>query len=106
MRLCPRGMPPRHALEGRGVPAGVLPSVTRGPTRGPSMLALRPQTTPPPVQAVLAFARPLYDRRRSVRRPFSPSSPAGRYRLPPDVRERLSAALAPFRNRDAAFALA
>ena len=31
---------------------------------------------------------------------------AGPYRLPHDVRDRLAAALAPFRNRDAAFALA
>src|SRR3954452_22633196 len=44
-------------------------------------------------------------RRRGSRRPFTPSS-AGPYRLPRDVRDRLAAALAPCRNRDAAFALA
>ena len=44
-------------------------------------------------------------RRRGSRRPFTPSS-AGPYRLPHDVRDRLAAALAPCRNRDAAFALA
>src|SRR3954454_25355758 len=44
-------------------------------------------------------------RRRSSRRPFAPSQ-AGAYRLPHDVRDRLAAALTPFRNRDAAFALA
>src|SRR4051794_31095996 len=44
-------------------------------------------------------------RRRSSRRPFAPSQ-AGAYRLPHDVRDRPAAALTPFRNRDAAFALA
>src|SRR4051794_27881982 len=44
-------------------------------------------------------------RRRGSRRPFTPSS-AGIYRLPHDVRDRLAAALIPYRNRDAAFALA
>jgi hypothetical protein len=41
-----------------------------------------------------------------VRRPFRPSRGEGTYRLPHDVRDHLSAALAPFRNREAAFALA
>src|SRR3954470_976466 len=44
-------------------------------------------------------------RRRGSRRPFTPAS-AGPYRLPRDVRDRLASALRPFRNRDAAFALA
>ena len=44
-------------------------------------------------------------RRRGSRRPSRPHRP-GSYRLPHDVRDRLAAALAPFRNRDAAFALA
>jgi hypothetical protein len=70
------------------------------------MLASVHTMPPAPAQPVLAFARPLADRQRNVRRPFHPSHPAGRYRLPQDVRERLSAALASFRNRDAAFALA
>src|SRR3712207_96274 len=58
------------------------------------------------VQPQLAFARPLAARVRSVRRPFRPSTGEGAYRLPHDVRDRLSAALAPFRNREAAFTLA
>ncbi len=60
----------------------------------------------PAVQHLLSFARPLAARVRSVRRPFRPSAGEGGYRLPHDVRDRLSAALAPFRNREAAFALA
>jgi hypothetical protein len=58
------------------------------------------------LQHQLAFTRPLSSRVRSVRRPFRPARGEGAYRLPHDVRDRLSAALAPFRNRDAAFALA
>src|SRR3954452_12533253 len=45
-------------------------------------------------------------RLRSVRRPFRPSTDTGPYRLPHDVQDRLSAALACYRNRDAAFTLA
>lgn len=55
------------------------------------------------VQSRLPLARPMA---RRVRRPFAPSQGEGPYRLPHDVRDRLTAALAPFRNRDAAFALA
>src|SRR5918993_5549458 len=65
-----------------------------------------PQPAAPPVQGLLAFARPLAARVRSVSRPFRPSRGEGAYRLPHDVRDHLSAALAPFRNREAAFALA
>src|SRR3954454_5186582 len=54
---------------------------------------------------LLPLLRPSSTRRRSSRRPFAPSQ-GGVYRLPHDVRDRLAAALAPFRNRDAAFALA
>src|SRR3982751_3295028 len=54
---------------------------------------------------LLPLPRPPSSRRRGSRRPFAPSQ-AGVYRLPYDVRDRLAAALAPFRNRDAAFALA
>jgi hypothetical protein len=44
---------------------------------------------------------------RSNRRAFHPSAHlGGPYRLPNEVRDRLTAALAPFRNRDAAYALA
>jgi hypothetical protein len=58
------------------------------------------------VQRALPFARPLAARVRSVRRPFRPSAGEGGYRLPHDIRDRLAAALTPFKNRDAAFALA
>jgi hypothetical protein len=60
------------------------------------------------VQHQLAFARPLAMRVRSVRRPFRPSrgQGRGRYRLPHDVSDRLTLALTPFRNREAAFTLA
>src|SRR3954453_22665982 len=54
----------------------------------------------------LPFPRPAPRRSRSNRRPFTPSPCSGPYRLPHDVRDRLTAALAPYRNRDAAFALA
>jgi hypothetical protein len=61
----------------------------------------------PAVQHLLSFVRPLAARVRSVRRPFHPSAGQGRgYRLPHDIRDRLVAALAPFRNREAAFTLA
>jgi hypothetical protein len=45
---------------------------------------------------------------RQVRRPFRPSteSSVGRYRLPNEIRDRLTAALATYRNREAAFTLA
>jgi hypothetical protein len=45
-------------------------------------------------------------RTRYARRPFHPSQDQGAYRLPHAVRDRLASLLAPFRNRDAAFALA
>jgi hypothetical protein len=43
---------------------------------------------------------------RRARRLFHPTPPAGPYRLPHGIRDRLVTALAPFRNREAAFALA
>src|SRR3954447_7149520 len=55
---------------------------------------------------LLPSSRPAPRRSRGVRRPFTPSPLAGPYRLPRDVRDRLAAALAPYRNRDAAFTLA
>lgn len=57
-------------------------------------------------QPPLPLLRPPRPRSRSVRRPFHPSRDTGPYRLPRDIQDRLSAALAPFRNREAAFALA
>jgi hypothetical protein len=58
------------------------------------------------VQPRLPLGMPFRPRTRNVRRPFTPSFNDGPYRLPRDVRDRLTAALAPYRNRDAAFALA
>src|SRR5215211_1103944 len=55
---------------------------------------------------LLPFSRPGTRRSRSNRRAFTPSPSAGPYRLPRDVHDHLTVALAPFRNRDAAFALA
>src|SRR3954451_3388523 len=55
---------------------------------------------------LLPFPRPAPKRSRRNRRPFTPSLPAGPYRLPRDVRDHLTVALVPFRNRDAALALA
>jgi hypothetical protein len=43
---------------------------------------------------------------RRVRRPFHPTQGEGGYRLPHEVRDQLAAALAPYRNREACFALA
>jgi hypothetical protein len=57
-------------------------------------------------QPPLPLQRPQQARLRSVRRPFHPSRDTGPYRLPHDVRDLLTAALAAFRNRDAAYTLA
>src|SRR5215211_4252427 len=59
-----------------------------------------------PAHPLLPLPRPPSSRRRGSRRPFAPSPPAGPYRPPRDVRDRLTAALVPYRNRDAAFTLA
>jgi hypothetical protein len=59
------------------------------------------------VQPRLPFILPQRARMRRMRRPFTPTQEGrGPYRLPRDVHDRLAAALAPFRNREAAFALA
>jgi hypothetical protein len=55
------------------------------------------------VQHRLSLAPP---RVRSCRRAFCPSVISHRYRLPHDVRDRLTTVLQPFRNREAAYALA
>lgn len=52
------------------------------------------------------LSRALQPRRRSIRRPFCPSHDTSPYRLPSATSERLKTALAPFRNREAALALA
>src|SRR3954454_18053930 len=68
---------------------------------------LKPEGEPvPAVQHLFSFARPLASRRRSVRAPFRPTIGEGHYRLPGGIADRLTAALAPFRNREAAFTLA
>src|SRR5215218_5257374 len=58
------------------------------------------------VHPLLPFPCPAPRRSRNNRWPFTPSPCDGPYRLPRDVQDRLTAALMPFRNRDAAFALA
>jgi hypothetical protein len=58
------------------------------------------------VQSRLPLGKPFRPRTRRVRRPFTPSSNGQPYRLPRDVRDRLASALAPFRNREAVYALA
>jgi hypothetical protein len=55
------------------------------------------------VQERLALVRP---RTRSTRQRFTPAQGRAGYRLPHEVRDRLVAALAPYRNREAAFTLA
>ena len=57
-------------------------------------------------QARLPLAVPIRARMRSVRRLFHPSKGKGPYRLPRNVQDRLTSSLGPFRNRDAAYALA
>ena len=51
---------------------------------------------------LLPFPRPAPRRSRSNRRPFTPSPCDGPYRLPRDVQDRLTTALAPFRSRPVA----
>jgi hypothetical protein len=58
------------------------------------------------VQPRLPLAVPLRPRARGIRRPFHPVQGEGPYRLPNAVRDRLAAALTPYRNRDAAYTLA
>ena len=55
---------------------------------------------------MLPLPRSTPARLRSVRRAFKPAPAPGPYRLPHDVRDRLAAALTPYRNRDAAYDLA
>jgi hypothetical protein len=58
------------------------------------------------VQPLLPYVLAQRPRQRNVRRSFHPSHGQGPYRLPHAVGDRLTAALRPYRNRDAAFALA
>jgi hypothetical protein len=58
------------------------------------------------VQPRLPLALAPKPRERSVRRPFHPSQGERPYRLPRDAHERLTVALASFKNREAAYALA
>src|SRR4051812_49825753 len=57
-------------------------------------------------QPLLSLPHNTPARLRSVRRAFTPSPAPGPYRLPHDARDRLAAALTPYRNRDAAYDLA
>jgi hypothetical protein len=57
-------------------------------------------------QPMLALPRVRPAPVRDARRPFHPSRAEGPYRLPHEARDRLVAALAPYRNREAALALA
>src|SRR3954453_2381376 len=83
--------------------------------KGGALLACVPplRRAPPPegrhmsaVQLLLWEPPAPRARLRHVRRPFTPSREVGPYRLPHDVRDRLGTALAHYRNRDGAFALA
>jgi hypothetical protein len=76
-----------------GAMLGAIPCSGSNP-RGTRMFAVQPR---------LPLARP---RVRSVRRTFTPQQGRGSYSLPHDVRDRLASSLAPFRNREAAYALA
>jgi hypothetical protein len=58
------------------------------------------------VQPRLPLALAPKPRERRNRRPFHPSQGEGPYRLPRDAHERLTVALASFKNREAAYALA
>src|SRR4051812_29705866 len=57
---------------------------------------------PSPAQPLLPLPRNAPARLRSCRRTFTPAPTPGPYRLPHDVRDRLAAAITPYRNRDAA----
>jgi hypothetical protein len=59
----------------------------------------------PIVQQLFAHPQPRAARRRAIR-PFRPAPGRGPYRLPHEIADRLREALAPFRNREAAFTLA
>src|SRR5215210_4443400 len=66
----------------------------------------RPSTHQPSLPLTLPRSRAGRPRLRGLSGPFLPAEGASPYRLPREARDRLAAALAPFRNRDAAFALA
>src|SRR5215213_5737727 len=60
----------------------------------------------PAAQPMLPLPRALPPRARRVRKPFQAGTASQPYRLPHEVRDRLIAALAPYRNREAAYRLA
>ena len=79
-----------------------MPACVRAPATGPT----DPKgNAMPAVQERLPLPRALPARVRPSAA-IPPVAGEGPYRLPHDVRDRLAAALAPFRNREAAFALA
>src|ERR687889_2448281 len=60
----------------------------------------------PAAQPMLPLPRALPPRARRNRRPFAAGTASQPYRLPHEIRDRLVAALAPYRNREAAYRLA
>ena len=60
----------------------------------------------PAAQPMLPLPRALPPRARRVRKPFQAGTGSHPYRLPHEVRDRLVAALGPYRNREAAYRLA
>ena len=60
----------------------------------------------PAAQPMLPLPRALPPRARRVRKPFQAGTASQPYRLPHEIRDRLVAALAPYRNREAAYRLA
>jgi hypothetical protein len=91
---CPRQAGNAVSRDGGAMPAGVLPQQWALTPEGEVMSV---------VQERLALPRAVPSR---AHRPFHPPSGACPYRLPHEIRDRLVAALAPFRNREAAFTLA
>src|SRR3954449_6027443 len=83
--------------QGGALPTCVPPLRRAPPPEGERMSA---------VQLLLLEPQAPRPRLRHVRRPFTPSCEGGPYRLPRDIQDQLLSALASFRNRDAAFALA
>src|SRR4051812_48018631 len=96
---------PRPSSSGkRSLP--VMAELCRPPP-GPLAAGLNnPRGGPLLAHPLLPLPRSTPVRLRSVRRPFTPSQPQGPYRLPHRVRDCLTSALTPYRNRDAALTLA
>src|SRR3954466_15513795 len=97
-KTCPLVKPKMVVFgKGRALPACVPPLRRASPPEGEHMSAVQLLLLEPPAPRA---------RLRHVRRPFTPSREVGPYRLPRDIQDQLLSALASFRNRDGAFALA